>query len=64
MTYTNPGKNNIVSRGVARVVLIWTPGQSKGGLRAALRPRMDAGRNIGGGPGGEAPGSKRVLGDQ
>ena len=33
------------------------------GLRAALRPRMGAGRNIGGGPGGEAPGSKRVLGD-
>ena len=24
---------------------------------------MGAGRNIGGGPGGEAPGSKRVLGD-
>ena len=34
------------------------------GLRAALRPRMGAGRNIGGGPEGEAPGSKRVLGDQ
>ena len=33
------------------------------GLRAALRPRMGAGRNIGGGPGGEAPGRKRVLGD-
>ena len=25
---------------------------------------MGAGRNIGGGPEGEAPGSKRVLGDQ
>ena len=25
---------------------------------------MGAGRNIGGGPGGEAPGSRRILGDQ
>ena len=25
---------------------------------------MDAGRNIGGDPGGEAPGSKQVLGDK
>ena len=33
------------------------------GLRAVLRPRMGAGRNIGGGPGGEAPGSRQVLGD-
>ena len=30
------------------------------GLRAALRSRM---RNIGGGPGDEVPGGKRVLGD-
>ena len=37
-------------------------GQARG-LRTALRPRMGAGRNIGRGPGGEAPGSKRVLGD-
>ena len=33
------------------------------GFRDALRPRMGARRNIGGGPGGEAPGRKRVLGD-
>ena len=32
-------------------------------MRAALRPRMGAARNIGGGPGGEARGSRRVLGD-
>ena len=25
---------------------------------------MGAGRNIGGGPGGKAPGSRRILGDQ
>ena len=44
--------------------MIWTPKTSKArGLRAALRPRMGAGRNIGGGPGGEAPGYKGVLGD-
>ena len=28
-----------------------------------MRPRMGAGQNIGGGPGGKAPGSKQVLGD-
>ena len=33
------------------------------GFRTTLRPRMGAGRNIGGGPGGEAPRSKWVLGD-
>ena len=33
------------------------------GFRAALGPRMGAGRNIGGGAGGKAPCSKRVLGD-
>ena len=40
---------------------MWTP--KTRGLRAALRPRMGTGRNIGGGPEGEAPGSKRVLSD-
>ena len=38
---------------------MWTPKTGKG-----LRPRMGAERKIGGGPGGEALGSKRVLGDQ
>ena len=51
----------IPARGVARVVLIWTP--KTRGLRVVLRPRMGLGRNIGGGLGGEAPGSKQVFSD-
>ena len=38
--------------------------QGKARLKGLLETSMGAGRNIGGGPEGEAPGSKRVLGDQ
>ena len=38
------------SRGVPRVMMMWTPKEA-GGLGAAFRPPMGPGRSLGGGPG-------------
>ena len=49
-------------RGVARVVLMWTPMTRQWVRGPSGIGRIGAGRNIGGGAGGEAPGSRQVLG--